>query len=142
MGRLPKKLKLQHTAKELKMQYQQCKCSIECRRIQVIWLLAEGRSHKDVQTVTALSDWSMPNIIARYNEEGLLGLKDRRHNNRGTPTLLNKEELLLLDKALLESPAEGGRWNGRKVAGWIKKKSKEGSQSTTDIPTPSLENLE
>ena len=131
MGRLPKELKLQHTPEELRMQYQQCKDSVECRRIQVIWLLAEGRERQDVQAITALSDWSIRNIITNYNKDGLLGLKDKRHNNCGAPTLLDKQELLLLDKALQKPPDEGGRWNGRKVAAWIKKKSKKGNQSPT-----------
>ena len=73
----------------------------------------------------------MRNIIANYNKDGLLGLKDKRHNNCGAPTLLDKQELLLLDKALQKPPDEGGRWNGRKVAAWIKKKSKKGNQSPT-----------
>lgn len=131
MGRSPKELTLQHTVNELKKEYQQCKNSVECRRIQVIWLLAEGRERQDVQAITALSDWGMRNIITRYNEEGLLGLKDRRHNNCGAPTLLNQKELSLLDEALLKPTAEGGRWNGRKVAEWVKKKSKQRYQSTT-----------
>ena len=65
MGRLPKELNFQHTTEELKKQYQQCKDGIECRRIQVIWLLAEGRERQDVQAVTAFSDWSIRNIITR-----------------------------------------------------------------------------
>lgn len=120
MGRSSKELKLSHTVEELKIQYQKCKDNIEGRRIQVICLLAEGREREDIQAITAFSDWSMRNIITRYNEEGFLGLKDKRHNNCGAPTLLDKQELLLLDEALQKPPAKGGRWNGRKVAIWIK----------------------
>ena len=120
MGRFSKALKLSHTAEELKMHYRKCNNAIECRRIQVIWLLAEGRERGDVQAVTAFSDWSIRNIITRYNEGGLLELKDKRHNNCGAPMLLDKQELLLLDQVLQEAPTKGGRWNGRKLATWIK----------------------
>ena len=120
MGRLAKELKLTHTAEDLKICYQKCNDVIECRRIQVIWLLAEGREREDVQAVTAFSDWSIRNIITRYNEGGLLGLKDKRHSNCGAPMLLDEQELLLLDQVLQKPPAKGGRWNGRKVATWIK----------------------
>ena len=121
MGRPYKTLKLQHTAKELKNHYQKYRDGVERRRTQVIWLLAEGKKHQEVREITAYSDWSVRDIIARYNEKGLEGLKSHYRTNRGAPAKLSEEEQLLLDEALEKDPIDGGRWNGRKVSEWIKK---------------------
>ncbi len=120
MGRPYKTLKLQHTVKELKTHYQKCRDAVESRRTQVIWLLAEGKKHHEVKILTAYSDWSVRDIIARYNKKGLQGLKSQYGGSCGAPTMLSKQEQLLLDKALESDPIDGGRWNGRKVVAWIK----------------------
>ena len=120
MGRNSKKLNLQHTAEELKVYYQKNHDAVERRRIQVIWLLAEGQKHENVRAITAYSDWSMRDIISRYNENGLLGIRNKRCNNYGAPTLLNQQEQLLLYQTLEKPPIDGGRWSGQKVAEWVR----------------------
>ncbi len=120
MGRIFKELRLKHTVVELRDHYKKCKDAVERRRTQVIWLLAEGQERKDVQAITAYSDWSMRDIITRYNTKGLLGLKNQSNESVGAPTLLNKQEQLLLSQTLENPPIDGGRWNGRKVARWVK----------------------
>ncbi len=120
MGRNSKKLNLQHKAEELKRHYQKSQDAVERRRIQVVWLLAEGQVRENVQAITAYSDWSMRDIISRYNKDGLLGLKNKCHNNYGAPTLLNQKEQLLLAQTLEKPPIDGGRWSGKKVAAWVK----------------------
>ena len=121
MGRSHKVLKLQHTVGTLKAHYQQCRDAVECRRIHVIWLLAEGKEFEEVRAITAYSDWSVRDIISRYNKEGLMGLRNQHITKSGAPTALDKQEQLLLEEALGKLPIDGGRWNGRKMAAWIKK---------------------
>ena len=120
MGRPHKVLNLQHTIQALKTHYQQCRDAVECRRTQVVWLLAEGKDVEEVKAITAYSDWSVRDIISKYNKKGLLGLKNQHSSKRGAPTVLNKEEQLSLEKALEKPPTDGGRWNGREIAAWIK----------------------
>ena len=119
MGRSYKVLKLKHTAEELKIHYQKCNNSVERRRTQVIWLLTEGKEHKEVQTITAYSDWSIRDVVSRYNKKGLLGLKNK--NKCGAPEVLTEQEQLLLTEALDKTPSNKGRWNGRKIAIWVRK---------------------
>ncbi len=68
--------------------------------------------------LSAYSSFSVREIIKRYNEQGLAGLKDRRHENPGAPSLLSDEELLLLAQVVRKDYASGKVWDGRKVVAW------------------------
>lgn len=69
--------------------------------------------------MTAYAVSSLVMIVRRYNEAGLGGLKDKRHDNPGLAPLLNEAEQQALYKALQEAPEEGGVWSGKKVAAWV-----------------------
>ncbi len=118
-GRPGIELKAQHSVEELKEHFRACTCAVERRRIQVVWWLVEGRSRKEATALSAYSSFSVLDIIKRYNEQGLEGLKDRRHENRGAPSLLSDEELLRLAQVLRKDYAEGKIWNGQKVVDWL-----------------------
>jgi transposase len=119
MGRPRLELKVQHEVSELKAAYRACKDAVERRRIQAVWLLAAGQSREDVKAVTAYSHGSLVTVIKRYNEDGLAGLQDKRHNNTGKGMLLSEEEQQALYTALC-SPPEDGVWSGKQVVAWIK----------------------
>ena len=52
--------------------------------------------------------------------QGLEGIKDQRHGNRGAPTLLSDADLLLFAQSIRADVAEGGVWNGNRVQEWVK----------------------
>jgi transposase len=119
IGRPKLELKVQHEAKELKAAYRLSTDAVERRRIQAVWLLAEGKSRDEVRAVTAYAVSSLVMIIERYNEAGLGGLKDKRHDNPGLAPLLSEAEQKALYEALQKPPEEGGVWSGKKVAAWV-----------------------
>jgi transposase len=51
--------------------------------LQIVWLLSEGRTTREVSKVTRYSLGWVRKIARRYNERGLQGLGDRRHRNPG-----------------------------------------------------------
>ncbi len=120
VGRRATALKLQHSAEELKEHFRACSCAVERRRTQVIWWLTEGIERKQVLALSAYSEASLWQTVKRYNEEGLTGLRDRRHSNKGAPTLLSDADMLLLAQNIRKDYAEGKVWNGKKVVTWLK----------------------
>jgi len=50
--------------------------------------------------VTRYGDPAYCKAIQRYNEQGLAGLRDRRHSNLSAPTLLSDAQLLLMAQAI------------------------------------------
>lgn len=120
VGRRPTALKLQQSAEELKERYRRCTCAVQRRRTQVIWWLAQGIERQQVLELWAYSEVSLWGLVKRYNEEGLAGLRDRRHTNPGAPTLLSDAEMLLLAQNIRKDYAEGIVWNGAKVVSWLK----------------------
>ena len=122
--RMPKRLELSPhaTMEELEHRYRKARDPVERSHHQIVWLLSEGRTTGEVAEVTGYSPGWVRKIARRYNERGVEGLGDRRHQNPGA------KERALLDEAgereLLEAlqgppPARrvgGGMWSGPKVA--------------------------
>lgn len=123
MSRTEKELNLKHTITELKDQYKKSTNAVECRRSQVIWLLAKGLSRKEVQEITDYSDWSIRNIISLYNKKGLLGLRDNRHNNLGAPTILDQKEQDSLSETISKKIDCNDSWSGKKTVEWVEKET-------------------
>lgn len=120
MGRPRKVIKIQHSKEELKKLYQRSKCSVERRRTQAIWLLAEGKSAEEVQEITAYSDVNLLRVINAYNEKGAEGLKDGRHKNRGRTALLSDAEMLQLAQVIRKDYQKEIYWSGNDVINWVK----------------------
>ncbi|MGY2895652.1 winged helix-turn-helix domain-containing protein [Deinococcus sp. UYEF24] len=70
--------------------------------------------------ITRYSYQGADKIVDAYGAQGLEGLKDQRHGNRGAPTLLSDADLLLLAQTIRADIAEGGVWNGNRVQAWVK----------------------
>jgi transposase len=87
---------------------------------QILWLLSQGRSGREVATVTGYSPYWIGQIAKRYNTEGPAGMRNRRHttSHRAPPalTLAQQEELRA---TLAAAVARGERWTGSDVATWI-----------------------
>jgi transposase len=121
MGRPQIKLKLQHTPEELQQHYQQARSAVERRRSQVIWFLSLGKTSLETAELTAYSHVSILDTIHKYNQAGLEGLKDHRVNNRGAPTVLSDQEMLLLAQSIRSDFEQGIIWRGKDVLQWVKR---------------------
>lgn len=110
-------MQLRHGAQELKAHYRRTQGGTEKRRAQVIWLLAEGHGRKEVEKLTAYGKTAMVACIKRYNQEGLAGLRDKRHDNPGAEPLLDEAQRQALFRRLQAPPEDGGVWwTSQKVA--------------------------
>lgn len=107
------------SASELESRYRQAKDPVERTHYQIVWLLASGKTTQEVAQVTGYSlDW-IRKIVRRYNQKGIEGLGDRRHDNPGGEPLLSQAQQAQLWQALHGPAPDGGLWNSRKVAEWI-----------------------
>ncbi len=128
--RMPKRLELSPhaTTEELEHRYRKARDPVERSHHQIVWLLSEGRTTGEVCEVTGYSPGWVRKIVRRYNERGVEGLGDRRHQNPGARVraLLDEAgEAELLDALQGPPPASvgGGMWSGPKVARWIEKRN-------------------
>src|SRR6185503_19675563 len=89
---------------ELGQRYRAARQPIERSHLQIVWLLSQGRSERDVAAISGY---------------GQHGLGDHRGKNAGAKPLLDKEGEAVLKTVLAEPPADGGLWTGPKVAAWM-----------------------
>lgn len=120
MGSLAERVKWGHSAAALWGAYKGSTCAVERRRLQVLALLREGKSKAEVREITRYSHPRYVEIIHRYEQYGLDGLKDGRHRNPGAPKVLSDQELLLLAQTIRAEYARGEMWNGARVQSWVK----------------------
>ena len=99
--------------------YRAARQPIERSHLQIIWLLSQGRSEREVAAVTGYGQRWITEIVRRYNAGGASGLGDQRAKNMGAQPLLSPEEEEALREALAEPPTDGGLWTGPKVAAWM-----------------------
>ena len=104
---------------ELGQRYRAARSPVERSRLQIVWLLSQGRSKGEVARVTGYGRRWVGEVVRRHNEEGPDGLRDRRGWNAGAKPLLSREDEVALRAALAEPPADGGLWTGPKVAAWM-----------------------
>lgn len=120
---MPKRLELSPHAstEELEHRYRKAKDPVERSHYQIVWLLSEGKTPREVCEVTGYSPGWVRQIARRYNERGVEGLGDRRHSNPGAKerALLDEAGEAELVEALQGPPPGGGMWSGPKVARWI-----------------------
>jgi transposase len=104
---------------EIEQHYRRANDGVARSQWQIIWLLAQGKSSREVQMVTGYSlDWIRA-IARRYNAEGVAGVGDRRHRNPGRPGPISARQQQALKAALAQAQASGERWSGRDVAVWM-----------------------
>src|SRR5919205_2928757 len=89
---MPKTIKLEpHLgSKELESRYRKARDPVERSHYQIVWLISEGRTTREVMEVTGYSRGWIQQLARRYNADGPGALGDRRHLNPGA-----KERALL-----------------------------------------------
>ncbi len=124
---MPKKIKLKPhlSSEELENRYRKAKDPVLRSHYQILWLISEGKSTREVMEVTGYSRGWIQQLARRYNSDGPEVLGDRRHHNPGAKqrALLDVDQQRELSEALKKPPPDGGMWNSRKVAEWIEDKS-------------------
>jgi transposase len=122
---MPKKIRLEEhlELEELERRYRRSRDPVERTHYQIVWLLSEGKTTREVMEVTGYSRGWVQQLAKRYNVGGPGALGDRRHQNPGGKqrALLTEDQQRELSAALKEPPSDGGMWNSRKVAEWIEK---------------------
>ena len=104
---------------ELGQRFRAARQPIERSHLQIVWLLSQGRSEREVAAVTGSGQRWITEIVRRYDAAGPAGLGDRRNQNAGARSLLHEEDEAALNAILAEPPADGGPWTGPKVAAWM-----------------------
>lgn len=104
------------SADELRQRYKAAEDAQDARRWQVVWLVTQGRSTKEVAEVAGITQRSVRRIVARYNTLGPVGVEDRRPRNAGRRRRLTDEQHATLLTALKGRAPDGGLWTGPKVA--------------------------
>jgi hypothetical protein len=124
---MPKKIKLEPhlSSEELENRYRKAKDPVLRSHYQILWLISEGKTTRQVMEVTGYSRGWIQQLAWRCNRYGPGALGDRRHQNPGATerALLDSDQQRELSEALKKSPPDGGMWNSRKVAEWIEDKT-------------------
>src|SRR5260370_41673936 len=76
------------SAGELERCYRRAKDAVERSHWQMLWLLAQGQTAKQVAVSTGYSAYWIGQIAQRYNEQGPGGVADRRRRAHPQPTTL------------------------------------------------------
>lgn len=118
---MPRRISIESylSIEELENRYRQSKNAIQKTHYQVSWLLATGKTTAEVSSITGYGLSWIYELVRSYKRYGSEMLGDRRKNNSGAEPLLNDVQLAQLWQALQDKPADGGLWNGPKVAAWM-----------------------
>ncbi len=104
---------------EIEQRYRNAKDPVARSHWQIVWLLAQGKSTRQIVEYTGYSQSWIRTIAHRYNEGGPRALGDRRRDNPGAQAILSPELQQKLREELQAPPADQGKWTGQKVAAWI-----------------------
>src|SRR5437763_975013 len=104
---------------EVEARYRKATDAVERSHWQIIWLLAQDKTTKEIQEFTGYCLAWIRTLARRYNQSGPQALGDRRHSNPGGSFLLSSEQQAQLEQALETPTPDGGLWTGRQVARWI-----------------------
>ena len=127
MSIMPKTIKLEPhlSSEELERRYRKAKDPVLRSHYQIVWLISEGKTTRQVMEVTGYSRGWIQQLARRYNALGAEALGDRRHHNPGAKerALLTADQQQELKEALLKPPPDGGMWNSPKVGEWIERRT-------------------
>ena len=118
---MPRRIKITPhlSTDELEKRYRRATDATERSHYQMIWLLSQERSTKEVAEVTGYSrDW-IYELVRSYNKLGVSAIGDLRRHNPGASPKLDVHQQAQLLQALQELAPDGGLWNGRKVSDYI-----------------------
>jgi len=113
------KLKEHLSAEEIEKRYRMAMEGVARSQWQIIWLLHQGKSSQEVESVTGYSLAWIRTIARRYNADGPSGIGDRRHHNPGRRGALSAQQHERLKKLVVQGQQKGENWNGQRVATWM-----------------------
>jgi transposase len=118
---MPKRITIEpHISLEaLQIRFRAASSATTAHHYQIIWLLAQGKTTDEVMAVTGYSRNWIYELVRDYNRLGPDSLGDKRCENQDQDPLLNDVQQAQLWQVLQQPPADGGLWNGRKVADWM-----------------------
>src|SRR5258708_10004375 len=104
----PIEVKAHLSIETIQTRYRKAKDPVERSHWQIVWLLAQGKTTKEIALVTGYCPAWIRTLAHRYNEEGPQGLGDRRRGNPGGTFIPSPAQQAQLQHALDEPPARGG----------------------------------
>jgi transposase len=105
---------------EIEERYRRASEGVERSQWQIVWLLAQGKTSREVEAVTGYSLRWIRVIAGRYNAEGEAGIGDKRHTNPGREGALSVQQQEQL-KGLLRTALERHEpWSARQVMNWLR----------------------
>lgn len=107
------------SVEELEERYLSCTDVTSSRHFQAIWLLAKGRSVREVGEVVGFVPRWIDELVVRYNADGPSSLGDLRRHNGARARVLTPQILERLGHRLVDPPDDGGVWTSKKVAAWL-----------------------
>lgn len=119
---MPKHITLQPdlSSGELERRYRVATEPTERTWWQILWLLSQHRTAREVASVTGYSPYWIGQIAKRYNTAGPDGMCNRRHTTSyRPPPVLSAELQAALRATLAAAAARHERWTGHDVAAWI-----------------------
>src|SRR5690348_2347240 len=107
------------TTEELHEHYRNEANTVERTHWHILWLMKEGHTPDEIASMLGYTARWIRTIVGRYNRGGEQAIVDQRLTLKGAPRLLTVDQQKELDQALDQPPADGGLWNGPKVAAWM-----------------------
>ncbi len=92
----------------LAKEYRQEKDAVRRSHIQTVKLVLEGMASDDVARITGFSVRWIKKLMARWRDEGLAGLGNKRLNNKGKEPFLDETGLKALAELLEGAPPDQG----------------------------------
>jgi transposase len=121
---MPKFLTLKNhlTEKQLRRKYLRCQHSQEKKRWQALSLMASGKRASEVASELGMSPNWISETVARYNQGGVEGVKNKS-KNQGSKTL-SEEQIKELD-SLIESgkTADQRLWSATQIKRWVREQT-------------------
>jgi transposase len=127
--KMPRKTVIQNhlSSAELKKMSKRVSDPVAAKQAQVIYLLSQGKTQKEVAVNTGYSAAWVHAIVQRYNEEGGVALKDRRQENPGRPYRLSSEVREEMRSLLQHPHPTEGLWTGPLLVEWVKARTQDES---------------
>src|SRR5215831_391397 len=92
------------------------------RDFHILWLMKEGHTPDEIAFLLGYTARWVRTMVQRWNQAGEQGIRDQRLTLPRAACLLTAEQQKDLDHALDQPPADGGLWNGPKVAAWMQER--------------------